>query len=285
MTRRCADSVTPANLPPGFDLYGGYDDGNYNNVNAIKAMYPNKTVIHFTVFASDNFGDILDVENGDATPAQAPGWVKMRRAAGHGGPLVYCSEATWSQVRQAFQSAGVPEPGYWIAGYPGSVGHALYPGSIAHQWIDYGPYDESIVVDYLPGIDPVPSGGGDVPLPTDVVDSWSVPGTDGGSHFDLHADGGLFAYGCDPNQLEYVACGNDGSRYHFGPKQTPGVISYPGLPPQAGVRHFVKMTVLTYNGQPANIGPAGPPGQPGTPGTSSVNIAQIHAAGAALSGA
>ena len=281
MTRRCADSVTPANLPAGFDLYGGYDDGLYNNINAIKAMYPTKTVIHFTVFASDNFGDCLDVENGDATPAQAPGWIKMRRAAGHGGPLVYCSEAAWSQVRQAFQSAGVPEPGYWIAGYPGSVGDALYPGSIAHQWVDYGPYDESIVVDYLPGIDPPPSGG-DVPLPTDVVATWSVPGTDGAAYFDLHADGGLFAYGgAVPTELEYVACGNDGSRYHFGPKQTPGVISYPGLPPQAGTRHFVAMTVLTYNGTPANIGPAGPAG----PAGAGINVAQIHAAGQALLGA
>ncbi len=28
---------------------------------------------------------------------------------------------------------------------------------VGHQWIDHGPYDESIVVDYLPGIDPNPS--------------------------------------------------------------------------------------------------------------------------------
>jgi hypothetical protein len=164
MTRRCADSVTPSNLPPGFDLYGGYNDGLYNNVAAIQARFPGKTVVHFTVFARDNIGDCLDVEQGDATPQQAPGWVQNRRNAGHGGPLVYCSESLWPQVRQAFVDAGVPEPGYWIAGYPGSVGQALYPGSVAHQWIDRGPYDESIVVDYLPGIDPAPSPAPNPPV-------------------------------------------------------------------------------------------------------------------------
>ena len=142
--------------------------------------------------------------------------------------------------------------------------------------------DTVLKADY--GQMPRPAGpsGGDVPAPTDVVATWSVPGTDGGQYFDLHADGGLFAYGgAVPTELEYVACGNDGSRYHFGPKQTPGVISYPGLPPQAGTRHFVAMTVLTYNNTPANVGPAGPPGPPGTP----VNLAAIHAAGASLVGA
>ena len=151
-----ADSVTPANLPEGFDLYAGYVDGLYANIPAIRARFPGRTVVQIVVFASHDAGDCLDVEQGDATPAQAPGWVQRRRAAGHAGPLVYCSESVWPQVRQAFQSAGVPEPGYWVAGYPGSVGPNLYPGSVGHQWRDVGPYDESVMVDYLPGIDPAP---------------------------------------------------------------------------------------------------------------------------------
>lgn len=131
---------------------------------------------------------------------------------------------------------------------------------------------------------PFASLGGNMPLLTDVMDSWSVPGTDGNAYFDLHYDGGLFAYGgAVPTDLEYVACANDGSRYHFGPKQTPGVISYPGLPAndRAGVRYFRKMTVLTYKGVPAERGPEGPPG-------SSADLAPIlnrlNAAGKALEG-
>lgn len=264
--RRMADSTVVANLPDGFDLYGVYDDGNYNNIAAAEARFGIAKIVAITVFPWDHFGVVLDVEKGDATPEQAPGWVVARRDAGV-DPTVYCDLATWPAVRQAFASSFVAEPHYWIAAMPGN-GQALYPGSIAHQWIDHGPYDESVVADYWPGVD-IPQSGEDVPAPSDVVDSWSVPGSDGAAYFDLHADGGLFAYGSAvPSQLEYVASANDGSRYHFGPAQTPGTISYPGLPPadRVGTRYFLSMTVLSYLGQPVGVGPAGPAGAPGLPG-------------------
>lgn len=158
MTRRMADSVTVTNLPEGFDVYGGYTDGLYANMTALKARFPDKPLVGFTVFASDNFGDCLDVESGDATPDQAPGWIAARRLAGHPGPLVYCSESLWPTVRAAFSAQNVPEPGYIIAAYPGSAGEGgMYPPpAVGHQFKDWGPYDESVVVDYLPGIDPAP---------------------------------------------------------------------------------------------------------------------------------
>jgi hypothetical protein len=158
MTRRMADSVTVSNLPEGFDVYGCYDDGLYANEAACRARFPGKPIVVFTVFASDNEGDCLDVEGQDATPAEAPGWVVKRRQAGHPGPLVYCSESIWPAVRSEFQTQNVPEPGYIVAGYPGSPGPAgMYPPpAVGHQWIDRGPYDESVLVDYLPGIDPAP---------------------------------------------------------------------------------------------------------------------------------
>lgn len=149
-----ADSVTVASLPVGMDLYAAYADGRYANLAAVRARFPAKTVISIAVSAADNEGDCLDVEQGDATPAQAPGWVQRRRANGHGGPLVYCSEATWPSVRAAFAAQGVPAPDYWVAGYPGAEGDAIPQGAIGHQWIDHGGWDESVMVDYLPGIDP-----------------------------------------------------------------------------------------------------------------------------------
>lgn len=156
MTRRMADSTNVLNLPGGFDLYAGYDDGRWPSADAIKAKYGTKTVIRITVFPSDNEGDCLDVESGDATPAQAPAWIVKRRQAGHGGPLVYCSWSALPSVRQAFTSAGIPFPGFWVAGYPSPDGDAIPAGTVGHQWIDHGPYDESLMVDYLPGIDPAP---------------------------------------------------------------------------------------------------------------------------------
>lgn len=152
-----ADSVTPGHLPDGFELYAGYDDGLYNNTAAIRARFPGKTVLSVTVRPGDNEGDVLDVESGDAKPVQAPAWVVMRRKAGHGGPIVYCSWSLLGVVQAAFANAGVAQPGFWVAGYPAPDGDAIPPGTIGHQWIDHGPYDESIMVDYLPGIDPAPA--------------------------------------------------------------------------------------------------------------------------------
>lgn len=145
-------------------------------------------------------------------------------------------------------------------------------------------YSDSVTVDGIPGTvdasewtgSPAQfqaffglSGGTDVPAPTDVVASWSVPGSDGGTYCDLHADGGLFGYGgFTDGQFEYVASANDGTRYHFGPTQTPGIISYPGLPATArqGTRYFVAMTPISYKGQAVDVGPAGPRGPNGVVG-------------------
>ena len=266
-----ADSTDFASLPPGKGVYGAYDDGQWQTYQKTSAAYSTEAlVLAITVNPIDEFGDVLDVEKGDAAPFDAPHWIAARRRSGHPNPGVYCNEDTWPAVRQMFAQQGVAEPWYWIAGYPGSVGAGnLYPGALGHQWIDHNNvWDESVFVDFIPGLDKPKTPGEDVPTATDVVDQWTVPG-DGSAYFNLMGDGGLDAYGAAvPSQLEYIACANDGSRFHFGPVQTPGVISYPGLPAaeREGTRYFVAMQPLSYAGKPVNVGPEGPVGPPGAPG-------------------
>jgi len=163
-----ADSVTAANLPAGFDLYAGYVDGRYANYNQIAAMYPGKTV-GIAVFSTTNAGTVGDCENGDMTPQTSVNWVVMRRKAGI-TPTIYCSASAWPTVQRSFQTWGVAQPQYWIAAYPGP-GPVLYPGAIAHQWIDRGPYDESVVADYWPGVDPAPSPPEEEEMPLYATDS------------------------------------------------------------------------------------------------------------------
>lgn len=153
--RRCADSIDATQLPPGFDLYAGYVDGRWPSWGAICARFPEKPVISITVYATGR-AFCLDVEQGDATPQQAPGWVSRMRGLGELEPMVYCSLAAWTEVRNAFYQQGVAEPQYWIAAYPGN-GPALYPESVGHQWIDRGGYDESVMADFIPGLDTSPA--------------------------------------------------------------------------------------------------------------------------------
>lgn len=168
-----ADSVSLDSLPPGFPVYGGYDDGAWPDAAAIKARFPGATVIRFTVNPGDNEGDCLDVENGDATPVEAPGWTLRRRHAGHTGPLTYCSASAWPAVRRQYAIQNVAEPGYIVAAYPGiGVGIMYPPPAVGHQYADTGAYDLSVVADYLPGIDPPP---GPVPAPLPPAPEEDMP--------------------------------------------------------------------------------------------------------------
>jgi hypothetical protein len=157
MTRLMYDSVTPSAIPTTAAMVAGYVDGRYAWSAADWARWGTGTVkVRIAVFPSTSDGHVLDCETGDATPDQCPPWVLMRRRAGV-DPTVYCSEAWWPYVINAFKSQGVPEPHYWVAAYPGP-GPVLYPGSVAHQHTDAGGYDLSVVADYWPGVD-APQGG------------------------------------------------------------------------------------------------------------------------------
>lgn len=168
MTRVMADSVTVADLPPGLPMYAGYANGRYANMNALEKRFPNAVLLSISVTASADIGDVLDVESGDATPAQAPGWVTMRRKAGV-NPIVYCSTSVWPSVEAAFVAADVTIPMFWVAAYPG--GGATIPlGAIGHQWIDHGGWDESVMASYIPGIDPLPVPPVIPPVSTPIIE-------------------------------------------------------------------------------------------------------------------
>lgn len=148
--RTMYDSTDVMTLPPGADLYAGYDDGSWPDADAIAARFPGKLVVRVTTNPADNVGQVLDVERGDAKPTDAPGWCARARARGQ-LPTVYCSLSTWPIVRRLF-GAGA-EPAWWVAAYPG-CGASLYPGTVAHQYASAPGYDTSVAADYWPGVDP-----------------------------------------------------------------------------------------------------------------------------------
>jgi hypothetical protein len=121
------------------------------------ARFPNAAKVRIVKKASTNDGHVLDVEPGDATPAQAPGWVKMRRQSGFANPTIYCNKSTWPTVIQAFLAQGVAMPLWWIAQYNGVKELPSLQGqtAIAKQYAgDVAPgYDLSYVADFWPGVD------------------------------------------------------------------------------------------------------------------------------------
>lgn len=140
-------------IPTGAQLVAGYVDGDYVWSPADWARFPDSVHVGIAVRSSTDDGQVLDVENGDATPPQSVDWVLLRRAAGT-DPTVYCSTSTWPTVRAAFQARAVTEPRYWLAQYDGIA--AVPPGAIAKQYASTVRWDLSAVADYWPGVDPAP---------------------------------------------------------------------------------------------------------------------------------
>jgi hypothetical protein len=160
--RRLYDSVTARDIPSFAQMVAGYVSGPYAWSPADWALFPNAVKVRIATEANVHDGHVLDVETGDATPAQAPEWVVARRAAGV-DPTVYCSLSAWPAVRQAFAAQRVPEPHYWIAAYDNVTD--IPAGAVAHQYIDPpgsgGHFDLSVVADYWPGVD-APQGDDDM---------------------------------------------------------------------------------------------------------------------------
>lgn len=159
------DAVQMAQRASGYQLVAGYDDGLYAWDAAEWALFPGLVHVHIAVFSTTNSGTVLDVEPGNATPAESVDWVLMRREAGV-DPTVYMNTSTWPTVREAFAARKVAEPHYWIAQYDGVA--QLPAGAIAKQYADNirlgEPWDISVVADYWPGVDSAgpPSNTGSV---------------------------------------------------------------------------------------------------------------------------
>lgn len=158
--RTMYDAVNPHNIPGDAKMVAGYVDGLYANTDTMQRLFPDAVVVRIAVSSHTNDGHVLDVEQGDATPAESVHWVTLRRNAG-ADPSVYCSASVWPAVRKAFQDAHIIEPHYWIADWDGKA--ALPQGAVAKQYMNGHGYDTSVVADVWPGVDahnnprPVPS--------------------------------------------------------------------------------------------------------------------------------
>lgn len=189
-----ADSITPTDIPINdpqtgrpWALVAGYVDGLYAWPTSGWARFPASRHVRVAVFSSTNAGDVIDRETGDATADQAVDWVLMRRAAGHPAPTVYCSYFSWLSCQNAFLTRGVAQPEWWISGYPSPTdanGNPVIPvGAVAHQFTDTpgGHWDESIVLDTWPGIDPTSPGDDDVTASPALFMAAGVTGVNGGN--------------------------------------------------------------------------------------------------------
>jgi hypothetical protein len=113
-TRIMYDSVTPQAIPADAEMVAGYVNGHYAWTSADWDRFKNAVKVHITIMAVNEAG-VLDVETGDATPQQAPDWVKARLAAGLQRPTLYVNRSNAPAVLLECHNAGL-EPGrhFWL---------------------------------------------------------------------------------------------------------------------------------------------------------------------------
>ncbi|MFI6044229.1 hypothetical protein ACIA8C_21540 [Nocardia sp. NPDC051321] len=154
------DSTSAQDIPADAVMVAGYIDGRHKWSQADWDRFPNAIKVHIAVDPQTNDGEVLDIEQGASRPDQAPGWIRMRQAAGLERPTIYCNKSTWPAVQTACQGLTYAS---WIAEWTGAA-HAI-EGAVACQWADPahgspGHYDISLVTDDnwpKPGTPPPPS--------------------------------------------------------------------------------------------------------------------------------
>jgi hypothetical protein len=120
------------------------------------ARFPTATHVRITPSAEVTGAgvEVLDVEKLDATPAQAPIWAHLQRAAGR-IPTVYCNLATWSSVIEEFDQALEAQPAYWIAHYdedPDTMPVSDGITAVAKQYRNTPEFDMTAVPGAWPGV-------------------------------------------------------------------------------------------------------------------------------------
>jgi hypothetical protein len=136
------DSVTPSVIPAG-QVVATYADGPHPV--SPSQVEGRGNVLWIDINGSDPAASVIDVEPGNATPAQAAGWA-YQRLTDHPDGLarIYTMLSEWPAVQDAV--ASLPSPmrariRWWIANPTGQP--HIVPGSDATQWF-WGPsYDIS----------------------------------------------------------------------------------------------------------------------------------------------
>lgn len=156
--RQMFDALNPLNIPLALDptdvaAYVGARKARSYDVAV--SRFPRSRVWGITIEPLVP-ADIIDCEpSTNIHPLQCPAWVMLSRAAGY-DPTVYCNQHDpswgWSACVEAFTTAGVAQPHWWVADANGNS--AIPAGTSGVQYtFNMGignPYDTSNMLDDWP---------------------------------------------------------------------------------------------------------------------------------------
>lgn len=113
------DSVDLDQIPASPQAVACYVNGRFANSAEARDRFPHAHILTIAISA-DADADVLDIETGDATPAQAAAWFLRQKARGVNRPCLYASASVMdTQVIPTLDAAGIGprEIRLWSAHY------------------------------------------------------------------------------------------------------------------------------------------------------------------------
>lgn len=174
-----ADSVSPAGMQAGLDVYCYYAAGTFANGTAVKAHFPGKQYMGIVPRLGMGRASCLDVETGDASPSDARTFVaQWQPIAGETDkPVIYANLSTMFAVKAALASFARSKYYLWVAHWTGVP--AIPAGYDGVQYASNASEDKDTFMDYMFGpVTPPPP-----PPPVDpdhiLVDGYELRRPDG----------------------------------------------------------------------------------------------------------
>lgn len=112
------DSIEVGEIPANAQAVAGYTGGKWPTFKELTKRFPKAQRVSIAIRAADD-GDILDIENGDASVGEAPAWFHRQKAGGAKRPGFYTSLSNINLLIQTLEQAGIPRADYrlWGAHY------------------------------------------------------------------------------------------------------------------------------------------------------------------------
>jgi peptidoglycan hydrolase-like protein with peptidoglycan-binding domain len=142
------DSVSPSGMNRGLSVYAGYGRGTYTNMQAVKQRFPGAKYLSVSPYVTVGV-DCLDVEPGDAVPADCPafvrGWTKVNTVK----PVIYANASSMPSVISNLSKAGIARSQYflWVAEWDHNT--AIPSQYDAKQYWSTSGYDADSFNDYM----------------------------------------------------------------------------------------------------------------------------------------
>lgn len=100
------DSTDLGQIPADAACVAGYVGGRWPTAREIPHRFPRARLLTIAVTAAED-AETLDIETGDATPADAAGWFERQRRRGVPRPCLYASASVMAAVVAAIRAAGI----------------------------------------------------------------------------------------------------------------------------------------------------------------------------------